>query len=133
MDTVGSGQDRKHEGLTLNFTVCELVPSLIWQDGFEDVFTATAMAALEYGAMPYARGLIDAQYHHYIRYAGAVHASSATLIFWRVGMLACRSGTVETVLTREVLTRTSSPAQVITCTQVKPTLQGFDGMWLAQV
>ena len=40
------------------------------QDGFEDVFTATAMAALEWGAMPYAKGLIDAQYRHYIREDG---------------------------------------------------------------
>ena len=40
------------------------------QNGFEDVFTATAMAALEWGAMPYAKGLIDAQYRHYIRNDG---------------------------------------------------------------
>ena len=29
------------------------------QNGFEDVFTATVMAALEVGAMTYARGLVD--------------------------------------------------------------------------
>ena len=28
------------------------------QNGFEDVFTSTAMAALEWGAMPYAKGLV---------------------------------------------------------------------------
>ena len=26
------------------------------QNGFEDVFTSTAMAAVEWGAMPYAKG-----------------------------------------------------------------------------
>ena len=31
------------------------------QNGFEDVFTSTAMAALEWGAMAYARGLINNQ------------------------------------------------------------------------
>ena len=40
------------------------------QNGFEDVFTANSMAALEIGAMPYAKGLIDNQYKHYIRYDG---------------------------------------------------------------
>ena len=34
------------------------------QNGFEDTFTATAMGALEVGAMPYARGLIDHQWDH---------------------------------------------------------------------
>lgn len=40
------------------------------QNGFEDVFTSTAMAALEAGAMDYAKGLIDNQYSHYIRADG---------------------------------------------------------------
>eukprot|EP00966_Prymnesium_polylepis_P014580 336583-Prymnesium_polylepis.1 len=43
------------------------------QDGFEDVFTSTAMAALEWGAMPYSKGLIDAQYRHYIRDDGLIN------------------------------------------------------------
>ena len=42
------------------------------QNGFEDVFTATAMAALEVGAMAYARGLIDHQWRHIIRYDGMI-------------------------------------------------------------
>ena len=29
------------------------------QDGFQDTFTATATAALEWGAIPYAKGVID--------------------------------------------------------------------------
>ena len=37
------------------------------QNGFEDVFTSTAMAAVEWGAMPYAKGLIENQFSHYIR------------------------------------------------------------------
>ena len=37
------------------------------QNGFEDVFTSTTMAALEYGAMKYAKGLIENQFSHYIR------------------------------------------------------------------
>lgn len=60
------------------------------QDGFEDVhlkhffssppdttvrqvFTSNAMAALEVGAMPYARGLIDNQYRNYIRKDGQIN------------------------------------------------------------
>ena len=42
------------------------------QNGFEDVFTATATAALEVGAMPYAEGLIDHQWRNYIRYDGMI-------------------------------------------------------------
>ena len=37
------------------------------QNGFEDIFTSTAMAALEMGAMPYAKGLIENEFAHYIR------------------------------------------------------------------
>jgi hypothetical protein len=37
------------------------------QNGFEDTFTATAMAALEWGAMPYAKGLIENEFSHYLR------------------------------------------------------------------
>ena len=32
---------------------------IAFQSGFQDTFTATATAALEYGAFPYARGVID--------------------------------------------------------------------------
>ena len=46
------------------------------QDGFEDVFTANAMAALEWGAMPYARGLIENQFSNYIRYDGLINYRS---------------------------------------------------------
>lgn len=46
------------------------------QDGFEDVFTANAMAALEIGAMPYARGLITNQYDNYVRYDGLINYRS---------------------------------------------------------
>lgn len=42
------------------------------QNGFEDTFTATAMAALEVGAMPYARGLIDHQWLNYVRDDGMI-------------------------------------------------------------
>jgi hypothetical protein len=41
-------------------------------NGLQDLFTATATAALEVGALPYARGLIDNQYQYYIRDDGAV-------------------------------------------------------------
>jgi hypothetical protein len=37
------------------------------QNGFEDTFTSTTMAALEWGAMRYAKGLIENQFSHYIR------------------------------------------------------------------
>ena len=46
------------------------------QHGFEDVFTANAMAALEWGAMPYARGLLENQYSNYIRYDGLINYRS---------------------------------------------------------
>ena len=39
---------------------------------FEDTFTATATAALEVGAMPYAKGLIDYHFEHYVRNDGLV-------------------------------------------------------------
>ena len=42
------------------------------QDGFEDVFTATATAALEWGAMAYARGVIDNHLRFYVRNNGMV-------------------------------------------------------------
>ena len=32
---------------------------IAFQSGFQDTFSATATAALEYGAFPYARGVID--------------------------------------------------------------------------
>jgi len=41
--------------------------------GFEDTFTATAMGALEVGAMPYATGLIDHQWDNYVRYDGMIN------------------------------------------------------------
>jgi hypothetical protein len=43
------------------------------QNGFEDVFTATALAAVEVGALPYAKGLIDNQFSHYIRDDGGTN------------------------------------------------------------
>lgn len=42
------------------------------QDGFQDVFTSTATAALEWGAIPYARGVIDNWLQYYIRDSGMV-------------------------------------------------------------
>jgi hypothetical protein len=40
------------------------------QDGFEDTFTATATAALEYGSIPYAKGVIDNHIRYYLRSNG---------------------------------------------------------------
>ena len=40
--------------------------------GMQDVFTTTATAALEWGAMPYAKGVIDYQFKHYVRDDGMV-------------------------------------------------------------
>ena len=40
------------------------------QDGFEDTFTATAMGALEMGAFPYAKGVIDNHLKYYVRSNG---------------------------------------------------------------
>lgn len=40
------------------------------QDGFQDTFTTTAQAALEMGAVKWARGLIDHQFRHYVRLDG---------------------------------------------------------------
>jgi len=37
------------------------------QDGFEDTFTATATGAIEWGAIPYARGVIDNWLRFYVR------------------------------------------------------------------
>ena len=37
------------------------------QDGFEDTFTATATAALEYGSIPYAKGVINNWLLYYVR------------------------------------------------------------------
>jgi hypothetical protein len=37
------------------------------QNGFQDTFTATATAALEFGAMPYARGVIDNWLRFYVQ------------------------------------------------------------------
>lgn len=42
------------------------------QDGFQDVFTSTATAALEWGAIPYAKGVIDNWLQYYIRDSGMV-------------------------------------------------------------
>jgi hypothetical protein len=44
----------------------------ISHDGLTEVFTATVTAALEFGAMPYAKGVIDNQFTHYIRDDGMV-------------------------------------------------------------
>jgi hypothetical protein len=43
------------------------------QDGFQDTFTTTAQAALEMGAVLWARGLIDHQFKHYVRLDGMIH------------------------------------------------------------
>ena len=37
------------------------------QDGFQDTFTATATAALEWGAFPYAKGVIDNHFRFYVQ------------------------------------------------------------------
>ena len=42
------------------------------QDGFQDTFTSTATAALEWGALPYATGGIDNWFKYYIRDNGMV-------------------------------------------------------------
>lgn len=42
------------------------------QDGFQDTFTSTATAALEVGAFPYARGVIDNWLKYYVRNNGMV-------------------------------------------------------------
>ena len=42
------------------------------QNGFQDTFTTTAQAALEVGAMEWARGLIDNEFTHYIMADGMV-------------------------------------------------------------
>ena len=46
----------------------------IVHDGLLGVFTATATAALEWGAMPYAKGIIDNQFKHYVRESGMVRS-----------------------------------------------------------
>jgi len=43
------------------------------QDGFQDTFTTTAQAALEMGAVSWARGLIDHYFRHYVRLDGMIH------------------------------------------------------------
>ena len=43
------------------------------QDGFHDTFTTTAQAALEMGAMEWAKGLVDNQFRHYVRLDGMIH------------------------------------------------------------
>lgn len=42
------------------------------QDGFQDVFTSTTTVALEWGAIPYARGVIDNWITYYMRADGMV-------------------------------------------------------------
>ena len=49
-------------------------------NGLQDVFTATATAALEIGALPYAKGVIANQFRYYIRDDGMVwHQSSSQI------------------------------------------------------
>jgi hypothetical protein len=43
------------------------------QNGFQDTFTTTAQAALEMGAMEWARGLVDTQFRDYVRADGMIH------------------------------------------------------------
>ena len=45
--------------------------SVVW-NGLQEVFSATATAALEWGAMAYAKGVIDHQFRYYVRYDGMV-------------------------------------------------------------
>ena len=46
-------------------------------DGLLPVFTATATAALEFGAMAYARGVVANQFEHYVRDDGMVRRRAA--------------------------------------------------------
>ena len=48
-------------------------------NGLLDVFTATATAALEYGALPYAAGIIDNHFKFYVRDDGMVWHQSQEL------------------------------------------------------
>ena len=43
------------------------------QDGFQDVFTSTATMALEWGALPFAKGVIDNQWNFYVRHDGLIN------------------------------------------------------------
>jgi hypothetical protein len=47
--------------------------------GLPDVFTSTATAALEIGAMVYAKGVIDNQFQHYVRYDGMLNQQGVQL------------------------------------------------------
>jgi len=44
-----------------------------YHNGLMDVFTSTATAALEFGAMDYARGVVENQFAYYVRDDGMVH------------------------------------------------------------
>ena len=48
-------------------------------NGVQDLFVATATAALEVGAIPYAQGLIDNQFRHYVRANGMIWHSAESL------------------------------------------------------
>ena len=56
------------------------------QNGFQDTFTTTAQAALEFGAMPWARGLISNEFNYYVladgmvRYRGEELPQSARML-----------------------------------------------------
>ena len=43
------------------------------QNGFQDTFTATAMSAIEMGAIPYARGLLEHHWDHFVRYDAMIN------------------------------------------------------------
>eukprot|EP01047_Picozoa_sp_COSAG01_P004966 COSAG01_NODE_166_length_23296_cov_140.506014_7_plen_123_part_00 len=49
------------------------------QDGFEDTFTATATAALEFGSIPYAKGVINNWLLYYVRDNGMTSYRSEEL------------------------------------------------------
>jgi hypothetical protein len=49
------------------------------QDGFEDTFTATATAALEFGSFPYAKGVINNWLLYYVRDNGMTSYRSEEL------------------------------------------------------
>ena len=47
--------------------------------GIQDVFTTTTTAALEFGAMAYAKGVVDYQFKHYIRHDGMTWSANIEL------------------------------------------------------
>ena len=52
---------------------CTLIAANANQSLLKDTFTGTAMAALEIGAMPYSRGLLNNQFNNYVRDDGLIN------------------------------------------------------------